>query len=410
MNTLLPQKRPRVPLSLEQAKKRGSSSALEHPIHMDPEEVIEEVKRSSLRGRGGAGFFTGVKWGFLPEPDGGPRYLVCNADESEPGTFKDRAIITTNPHLLLEGIAIAAHATRAETAYIYIRGEFAEEAALLEESIAEARDAGILGPALGGKGGPLEVFVHRGAGAYVCGEETALLESIEGYRGNPRIRPPFPAVKGLFGRPTIINNVETLACLPLIMANGAPWFASIGRPKNTGPKLFSVSGHVNRPGVYELPLGVPISEVIAAAGGVRKGHRLKAFIPGGSSAPVLPASAADTPADFDSLQDAGSMLGSGGLIVMDDTTDMVAALANIVRFYEHESCGQCTPCRQGTRVASSLLRRFQANMAEAKHLALLRQVAENAREGRTLCPMGDAFAGPILGMLHHFEQEFTAHL
>lgn len=410
MNTLLPTPRPKTPWNLARARKNGTYAGLEAALRLDPEVVIDQVKRSDLRGRGGAGFYTGVKWGFLPPPDGGPRYLVCNADESEPGTFKDREIIHTNPHLLLEGIAIAAHAIGVETAYIYIRGEFAQEATLLESAIEEARNAGIIGSSLLGQGALLDVFVHRGAGAYICGEETALLESIEGHRGNPRTKPPFPAVQGLFGRPTIINNVETLACLPLILTNDAEWFAAIGRRNNTGPKLFSVSGHVRRPGVYELPLGVPISDVIAAAGGVRKGHTLKAFIPGGSSAPVLPASAADTPADFDSLQGAGSMLGSGGLIVMDESTDMVAALANLVHFYEHESCGQCTPCRVGTRVASSLLRRFQANLAEPEHLKLLRQVAENAREGRTLCPLGDAFSGPILGMLRHFEDEFTARL
>jgi NADH-quinone oxidoreductase subunit F len=311
----------------------GGYGALKKAFIMDPAAIREEVKNSGLRGRGGAGFPAGVKWGFVPQDSPKPKYLICNADESEPGTFKDREIIHVDPHMLIEGIIIASYAISANTAYIYIRGEFVEEARILEQAIAEAYKKKYLGKNILTTGYDLDLYVHRGAGAYICGEETALIESIEGKRGLPRLKPPFPAVVGVFGCPTVVNNVETLACVPHIIERGAAWFASIGRPRNTGPKLFCVSGHVNRPGVYELPLGVTFREIIEEhCGGMRDGKALKAFIPGGSSAPVLPADKVDTAADFDAVAEAGSMLGSGGLIVMDETVDMVWALENLLTF------------------------------------------------------------------------------
>ena len=302
----------------------GGYSGLEKALSMTPAEVIEEVKASGIRGRGGAGFPAGVKWGFVPKDTVKPKYMICNADESEPGTFKDRELILVDPHMVLEGIAIASYAIGANTAYIYIRGEFVEEAQILARAIAEARRKKYLGEDILGSGYDLEVHIHRGAGAYICGEETALIESIEGKRGLPRLKPPFPAVVGVFGCPTVVNNVETLACVPHILEHGGAWFAAIGTERSTGPKLFCVSGHVERPGVYEAPMGITFREIIEdLCGGMRGGGKLKAFIPGGSSAPVLPADRIDTAADFESVAQAGSMLGSGGLIVMDETVDMV---------------------------------------------------------------------------------------
>ncbi len=389
----------------------GGYSALKKALIMDPGHVIEEVKSAGLRGRGGAGFPTGVKWGFVPKDSPKPKYLVCNADESEPGTFKDREIIRTDPHMLIEGIIISAYAFGANACYIYIRGEFVEEAAMLEQAIAEAYKKKYLGRNILKTGYDLGVYVHRGAGAYICGEETALIESIEGKRGLPRLKPPFPAVVGLFGCPTVVNNVETLSCVPHIVERGAAWFAGIGRPNNTGPKLFCVSGHVNRPGVYELPLGVTFREIIEDhCLGVRDGKALKAFIPGGSSCPVLPADLLDTPADFDSVAAAGSMLGSGGLIVMDETVDMVWALENLQRFYAHESCGQCTPCREGSDWALDILRRINRGHGQPRDLVTLERISRYASQGMTICPLGDAFCGPIASFLKHFRTEFEAKI
>lgn len=389
----------------------GGYNAWEKVLQMTPEAVTHEVTLSELRGRGGAGFPTGRKWSFVPRDHPGPRYLVCNADESEPGTFKDRELIEHDPHLVVEGVAIAAYAVKAATAYVYIRGEFVRWARILEKAIADARKKGYLGKGILGSGYNLEIVVHRGAGAYICGEETALIESIEGKRGFPRLKPPFPAVAGLFGKPTIVNNVETLACLPHIINRGAKWFANIGRPRNTGPKLFCVSGHVKRPGVVELPLGVPFREIIFDhCGGMRDGHTLKGFFPGGSSAPIMTADQVDVRADFDACADAGSMLGSGGVIVLDDSVDIVEAAANLAHFYAHESCGQCTPCREGADWAVDILERILEGHGRAGDLELLQRICTYASNGMTICPLGDAFALPISSMVKKFSGEFERRI
>jgi len=393
--------------SLANAVERGGYRGLAKALEMEPADVIAEVKASGVRGRGGAGFPAGVKWGFVPKESARPKYLVCNADESEPGTFKDRELILVDPHMVLEGIAIASYAIGAHTAYIYIRGEFVKETEILEVAIAEARKNNYLGPKVLGSDYDLEIHIHRGAGAYICGEETALLESLEGKRGLPRLKPPFPAVVGVFGCPTVINNVETLACVPHIINHGGAWFAGIGTERSTGTKLFCVSGHVERPGVYEEPMGITFREIIEdRCGGVRGGRQLKAFIPGGSSAPVLAADKVDTPADFDSVAAAGSMLGSGGIIVMDDSVDMVWALENLLVFYAHESCGQCTPCREGSDWAVDIVRRIRRGYGRPEDIETLRRIARYASRGMTICPLGDAFCGPIESFLDLFGHEF----
>jgi NADH-quinone oxidoreductase subunit F len=393
--------------ALSTYRRLGGYSALEKALSMTPAEVIEEVKASGIRGRGGAGFPAGVKWGFVPRDTAKPKYMICNADESEPGTFKDRELILVDPHMVLEGIAIASYAIGANTAYIYIRGEFVDEAQILARAIAEARRKKFLGEDILGSGYDLEVHVHRGAGAYICGEETALIESIEGKRGLPRLKPPFPAVVGVFGCPTVVNNVETLACIPHILEHGGAWFAAIGTERSTGPKLFCVSGHVERPGVYEAPMGITFREIIEdLCGGMRGGGKLKAFIPGGSSAPVLPADKIDTPADFESVAQAGSMLGSGGLIVMDESVDMVWALENLLVFYAHESCGQCSPCREGSDWAVDIVRRIRRGHGLPGDIDTLQRIARFASQGMTICPLGDAFCGPIVSFLEHFGREF----
>jgi NADH-quinone oxidoreductase subunit F len=376
-----------------------------------PEAFVEEVRNSGLRGRGGAGFPTGVKWGFLPGDLDKPRYLCVNADESEPGTFKDRLLLEKDPHLVLEGTILSAWAIRSRTAFIYIRGEFHEGARILERAIAEARGKGFLGKNILGSGFDLEVIVHRGAGAYICGEETALLESLEGKRGLPRLKPPFPAVVGLYGCPTIINNVETLANVTLIAERGAAWYASIGRPKNTGPKLFCLSGHVRRPGVYEAPLGVPLRELIYdhAGGMLHPDRPLKAVVPGGSSMKILPAARADVLMDFDSLAAAGTMLGSAGGFVMDTSVCIVDALLNIARFYAHESCGQCTPCREGTGWFVKILRRLESGEGRPGDVDLLAGVARQV-EGNTICPFGEAIAWPVQSYVESFREEFDEHV
>ena len=377
---------------------------------MTPEQVIEEVRQSNLRGRGGAGFSAGMKWGFVPKTNDKPHYLLCNADESEPGTFKDRLLMTGNPHLVLEGNMIAAYAIRANTAYIYIRGEFVEEANILEQAIAQAYEKGFLGKNILDSGYQLDMYVHRGAGAYICGEETGLIESLEGKRGWPRIKPPFPAVAGVWQSPTIVNNVETLACVPVIIERGAAWFKSIGPEKSPGPKLYCLSGHINNPGVYELPSGVNLKELIYQyGGGILNNKKLKAVIPGGSSVPVLTADEIEVAMDFDSLAKIGSMLGSAGVIVMDEDTCMVDALLNITRFYRHESCGQCTPCREGTNWAERILRKIEHGQGEMKDIALLEELARHINF-RTICPLGDAAAMPIESFLKKFRPEFEAHV
>ncbi len=389
----------------------GGYEGLKKALAMTPEAVTQEVIASELRGRGGAGFPTGRKWTFVPKDHPGPRYLICNADESEPGTFKDRELIEHDPHMVLEGVAIAAYAIKARTAYIYIRGEFVRWTRILEQALAEARKRGLIGQGACGSAVDIEIWVHRGAGAYICGEETALIESLEGKRGFPRLKPPFPAVVGVFGKPTVVNNVETLACVPHILTRGAAWFASIGRPRNTGPKLYCVSGHVARPGVYELPLGVTFREIIEEqCGGMRSGSTLKAFFPGGSSAPIMTAAEVDVRADFDACAEAGTMLGSGGVIVLDESVDIVEAAANLARFYAHESCGQCTPCREGSDWCMDILERMVAGHGREQDPDTLLRICRFSSQGMTICPLGDAYALPISSMVRKFRKEFEDHV
>ncbi|HYS04589.1 MAG TPA: NADH-quinone oxidoreductase subunit NuoF [Candidatus Dormibacteraeota bacterium] len=376
-----------------------------------PEKLIEEVKASGLRGRGGAGFPTGMKWGFLPKTKDKPRYLCVNADESEPGTFKDRLLIERDPHLVLEGIILSAYAIESSLAFFYIRGEFHQGCRTFEKAVQEAYAKGFLGKNILGSGFDLDIIIYRGAGAYICGEETALLESLEGKRGYPRIKPPFPAIVGLYGCPTIINNVETLANVTLIAERGAAWFASIGRPpKNTGPKLFCLSGHVKRPGVFEAPLGVPFLELLNEyAGGMKHPDRpLKAAVPGGSSMKILPAAKCDVLMDFDSLAAAGTMLGSAGGFVMDSGTCIVWALHNVARFYAHESCGQCTPCREGTGWLVKILARLERGDGHPGDVDLLAGIAGKI-EGNTVCPFGEAIAWPVESYVRVFRDEFEEH-
>ncbi len=372
------------------------------------ETILEEIKQSGLRGRGGAGFPTGLKLSFMPRNAPGQKYIVCNSDEGEPGTFKDRDILRYNPHALVEGLAIAGYAIGATVGYNYIRGEFIEPSRRFQAAVEEARDAGLLGKNIRSSGVDFDIHVHLGAGAYICGEETALLESLEGKKGQPRFKPPFPAQYGLFGRPTTINNTESLASLPAIMRNGGQWFLDLGKPNNGGTKIFAISGHVNRPGNYELPLGTPFVELLDLAGGVWRGKKLKAVIPGGSSVPVMPADAIlGCNMDYDSLAKAGSMLGAGSVIVMDEDTCMVRVLERISYFYYDESCGQCTPCREGTGWMYRVIRRIRAGRGRPEDLDLLVDVA-NRIEGRTICALGDAAAWPVQSFIKHFRHEFEA--
>ena len=389
---------------------QGGYKPLKKALALKPAEIIEEVKKSGLRGRGGAGFPTGLKWSFIPAGAEGPRYLVCNADESEPGTFKDRELLRKNPHALIEGMAIAGYAIGAAHGYIYIRGEFAAEADLLEKAVAAARAKGFVGKNILGSGFNFELFVHRGAGAYICGEETALLESIEGFKGQPRLKPPFPAVKGLFGSPTVINNVETLAAVPAIIDKGGAWYAAIGTPKSPGTKLFCVSGPVNKPGVYELPLGTPFRDLLEKnCGGMKEGKKLKAVIPGGSSVPVLTAEEVwGVKLDYEAIALAGSMLGSGGVIIIDESQCMVKLLGVLARFYHHESCGQCTPCREGCGWIEKLVSRLEEGEGSPADIDTLYSVAEGML-GRTICPLADAMAMPVMSFVKKFRSEFEAH-
>ena len=388
----------------------GGYRALKKALAMTPAAIIEEVKLSGLRGRGGAGFPAGLKWSFIPKDAPGPRYLVCNADEGEPGTFKDRELILKNPHALLEGMAIAAYAIGAASGYIYIRGEFAAETEVLERAIAAARAKGFVGHNILGSGFNFELHLHRGAGAYICGEETALLESLEGFKGQPRLKPPFPAIKGLFASPTVINNVETLACVPSIIEKGSAWYAAIGTPKSAGTKLFCVSGPVNKPGVYELPLGVTFKELLeGSCGGMRAGSKLKAVLPGGSSTPVLTAEEAwAVKLDYEALAAAGSMLGSGAVIVIDESQCMVKLLQVLARFYHHESCGQCTPCREGCGWLEKLLDRLEDGRGTVQDIDTIVSVSEGML-GRTICPLADAMAMPAISFVKKFRPEFEAH-
>ncbi|TVP80114.1 NADH-quinone oxidoreductase subunit NuoF [Thioalkalivibrio sp.] len=401
------------PWSLETYQSIGGYEALKKVFggRMPAEEVIEEVKKSNLRGRGGAGFPTGLKWSFMPRNTPGQKYIVCNSDESEPGTCKDRDILRFNPHALVEGMAIAGYAIGATVGYNYMRGEFMDEVnTRFTTALKEAYEAGFLGKDILGSGVDFDLHPSLGAGAYICGEETALLESLEGKKGQPRFKPPFPANFGLYGRPTTINNTESLASIPSIIRNGGEWFAALGVPKSGGEKLFSVSGHVNKPGNFEVPLGMPFRDLLELAGGVLDGRRLKAVIPGGSSVPVVPGDIMmQANMDYDSIAKAGSMLGSGAVIVMDETTDMVRVLQRISRFYFSESCGQCTPCREGTGWLYRMLTRIVEGSGRPEDLERLDDVASKI-EGRTICALGDAAAMPVRSFIRHYRHEFEHYI
>jgi NADH-quinone oxidoreductase subunit F len=393
-------------------KRARGYEGLKKALTQKPGDIIEQVKASGLRGRGGAGFPTGLKWQFVLKDTPKPKYIACNADESEPGTFKDHVLMERNPHLLIEGCAIGCYAIGAKVAYIYIRGEFYHVQEILERAIDEAYKAGYLGKNILGSGFDCDVYMHRGAGAYEAGEETALIESLEGKRAQPRIKPPFPAVAGLYDCPTAVNNVETLCNVPLIVLNGPEWFSSLGPEKNGGPKLFCISGHVKRPGVYETSMHTTLRDLIFGdqyAQGMKDGRTFKAIIPGGSSVPILLDQHLDTPASFDHIQKAGSLLGSAGLIVMDDSVCMVWLAMNLLHFYRHESCGKCTPCREGGDWLYKLLQRLERGEGQMKDLDLLFSVSNNI-VGKTLCAFGDAAATPVLTTLNLFRDEFEAHV
>ena len=390
-------------------QEHGGYDALRKALTMEPAALIEEMKTSGLRGRGGAGFPTGFKWSLLAKGSPKPTYLCCNADESEPGTFKDRMIMEKLPHRLIEGVLIAAFATGTKQAFIYIRGELAYAARQVERAIGEAQAAGIVGKNILGSGNDIDVIVHRGAGAYICGEETSLLESLEGKRGYPRLKPPFPAVAGLYGGPTVINNCETLATIPGIIANGGAWYASFGTEKSKGTRIFCVSGHINKPGNYELPLGTPLRTIIEEfAGGVWHGRTAKAIIPGGSSMPMLGADKLDLAMDYESVAAAGSQLGAAGVIVIDDETCIVGAVSRMVEFYRDESCGKCTPCREGTFWLVQLLERLEEGHGRESDITLLNDICGNM-VGRCFCPLGDAATNPILSAIKLFRDEFIYH-
>jgi NADH-quinone oxidoreductase subunit F len=400
------------PWLMETYQSRGGYSALKKILQekIPPEQVIEEVKSSGLRGRGGAGFPTGLKWSFISRNAPGQKYVVCNSDEGEPGTFKDRDILRYNPHQLVEGMIIAGYAIGATVGYNYIRGEFWEPYERFEAALEEARAAGYLGTNILGSGFDFQLHSHLGGGAYVCGEETALLESIEGKKGQPRYKPPFPAHFGLYGRPTIINNTESLASIPVIMEKGGEWFKQLGVENSGGSKLFSISGNLNNPGVFEIPLGTPFSELLEMAGGMKDGRKIKAVIPGGSSAPIIPGDQMmDLTMDYDAIAKAGSMLGSGAVIVLDDTNCMVKVLERMSYFYYEESCGQCTPCREGTGWLYRVVSRIERGEGRPEDLALLDDVTQKIA-GRTICALGDAAALPVQGMLKHFMHEFEYHI
>jgi NADH-quinone oxidoreductase subunit F len=405
-------------------RKMGGYAAVEKALKkMTPEEIVEEVKKSGVRGRGGAGFPMGMKWSFLAKPEGVPRYLVCNADESEPGTFKDHFLMREIPHLLIEGMIVSSFALGANKSFIYVRGELMYVIQILEKAIAEAKAAGFLGKNILGSGYDLELVVQPGGGAYICGEETALLESLEGKRGNPRNKPPFPAVKGLYQSPTVVNNVESIANTPWIINNGGDAYASLGIGRSTGTKLISASGHINKPGVYEIPLGITVEDFIYAdewCGGIRPGHHLKAVIAGGSSVPILPANLILNLANgdkrlmtYESLSDGGfatgTMLGSGGFIAMDETSCVVRNTWTFARFYHHESCGQCSPCREGTGWMDKVLERIEHGKGNMHDIDLLVDVAKKI-EGNTICPLGDAAAWPVASAIRHFRDEFEWHV
>ncbi|GAB3211422.1 NADH-quinone oxidoreductase subunit NuoF [Marinactinospora thermotolerans] len=390
-------------------RETGGYQALRKALTMEPDAIVELVKSSGLRGRGGAGFPTGMKWGFLPKDNPNPRYLVVNADESEPGTCKDIPLLLANPHALVEGIAIASYAIRSNTAFVYVRGEVLHVIRRLRHAVAEAYEAGLLGRDVLGSGFDLDVVVHAGAGAYICGEETALLDSLEGYRGQPRLKPPFPAVAGLYASPTVVNNVESIASVPSIVANGAEWFTSMGTEKSAGFGFFSLSGHVTRPGQYEAPLGVTLRELLDMAGGIRAGHELKFWTPGGSSTPIFTADHLDTPLDFESVGAAGSMLGTRALQIFDETTCVVRAVGRWISFYAHESCGKCTPCREGNYWMVQVLERLEDGRGTEADLDRLLDICDNLL-GRSFCALGDGATSPVTSSIKYFRQEYLDHL
>ncbi len=398
--------------TLEAYEARGGYGALRAALTKTPAEIVEQVKESGLRGRGGAGFPTGMKWGFLPPYDEAnpiPRYLVVNADESEPGTCKDIPLMMASPHTLVEGVIISSYAIRANTAFIYVRGEVLHVIRRLQRAVQEAYLAGHLGKNIHGSGYDLELIVHAGAGAYICGEETALLDSLEGRRGQPRLRPPFPAVAGLYARPTVINNVESIASVPAIISQGSDWFASLGTEKSKGFVIYSLSGHVTRPGQYEAPLGITLRELLELAGGIREGHELKFWTPGGSSTPLLTAEHLDVPLDYEGVGAVGSMLGTRALQIFDETTCVVRAVLRWSEFYKHESCGKCTPCREGTWWLVQVLSKLEKGEGRPEDLDQLLDQCDNIA-GRSFCALGDGATSPVISSIQHFREEYLAHL
>ncbi len=390
-------------------QRRGGYDALRKALTMQPADVVTAVKDSGLRGRGGAGFPTGMKWSFIPQDNPKPKYLVVNADESEPGTCKDIPLMMASPHTLVEGVVIASYAIRASVAFIYVRGEVLHVVRRLQQAVQEAKDAGFIGRNILGTGYDLDVVVHAGAGAYICGEETALLDSLEGRRGQPRLRPPFPAVAGLYGCPTVINNVESIASVPVILKNGADWFSSMGTEKSKGMTLYSLSGHVTRPGQYEAPMGITLRQLLDLAGGVRAGHTLKFWTPGGSSTPLLTAEHLDVPLDYEGVGSVGSMLGTKALQIFDDTVCVVRSVLRWTEFYKHESCGKCTPCREGTWWLVQILERLEKGQGSEEDLVTLLDLSENIT-GRSFCALADGAVSPITSSIQFFRDEYVAHL
>ena len=395
--------------TIEGYKRNGGYKAIAKALDMDPDAIIQMVKDSGLRGRGGAGFPTGMKWGFIPQGDNKEHYLVVNADESEPGTCKDTPLLLANPHVLVEGVIIASYAIRANHAFIYIRGEVTHVVRRVQQAIEDAYKTGLLGKNILGKGFDLELVLHVGAGAYICGEETALLDSLEGFRGQPRLRPPFPAIAGLYARPTVVNNVESIASVPSIINNGAEWFASMGTEKSKGYTLYSLSGHVTNPGQFEAPLGITLRELIELAGGIRSGHRLKFWTPGGSSTPMFTDEHLDVPLDYEGVAAAGSMLGTKALQIFDETTCVVRAVLRWTEFYKHESCGKCTPCREGTWWLVQALKNLENGEGSPEDLDKLLDLCDNIM-GRSFCALADGAASPIISSLKYFRQEYLDHL
>jgi NADH-quinone oxidoreductase subunit F len=394
--------------TLEGHRREGGYQALEKALRMPQDDIVAALKGSGLRGRGGAGFPTGVKWGFIPQGEGKPHYLVVNADESEPGTCKDIPLMMATPHMLIEGSIITSFAIKANTAFIYVRGEVLHVVRRVQQAVAEAYEAGYLGRDILGSGYDLDIVVHSGGGAYICGEETALLDSLEGYRGQPRLKPPFPAVEGLYACPTVINNVESIASVPSIIADGAGWFAGMGTEKSTGFGIFSLSGHVTTPGQYEAPLGITLRELLDLAGGVRAGHRLKFWTPGGSSTPILTDEHLDVPLDFEEMAAAGSLLGTRALQIFDETTCVVRAVLRWTEFYEHESCGKCTPCREGTFWMVRVLDRLEHGHGSEEDLEKLLDICDNIL-GRAFCALGDGAVAPVTSSIKYFRDEYLEH-